>query len=74
MAVNYREYLPIFTGKGFSLKLRGRVYASCVGSCLIYGSETWPMEVEHEARLDGCLLYTSPSPRDGLLSRMPSSA
>ena len=25
-------------------------------------------------RLDSCLLYTSPSPRDGLLSRMPSSA
>ena len=27
----------------------------------------WPL-------LGGCLLYTSPSPRDGLLSRMPSSA
>ena len=28
-----------------------------------------------EARIHmGCLLYTSPSPRDGLLSRMPSSA
>ena len=26
------------------------------------------------AALTGCLLYTSPSPRDGLLSRMPSSA
>ena len=26
------------------------------------------------ARGGGCLLYTSPSPRDGLLSRMPSSA
>ena len=26
------------------------------------------------AHLSGCLLYTSPSPRDGLLSRMPSSA
>ena len=26
------------------------------------------------ATLPGCLLYTSPSPRDGLLSRMPSSA
>ena len=26
------------------------------------------------ARLWDCLLYTSPSPRDGLLSRMPSSA
>ena len=27
-----------------------------------------------EAIGNGCLLYTSPSPRDGLLSRMPSSA
>ena len=26
------------------------------------------------ADLASCLLYTSPSPRDGLLSRMPSSA
>ena len=26
------------------------------------------------ARAENCLLYTSPSPRDGLLSRMPSSA
>ena len=25
-------------------------------------------------RIEDCLLYTSPSPRDGLLSRMPSSA
>ena len=27
-----------------------------------------------KAGSNGCLLYTSPSPRDGLLSRMPSSA
>ena len=26
------------------------------------------------AKSDGCLLYTSPSPRDATLSRMPSSA
>ena len=26
------------------------------------------------SQLGPCLLYTSPSPRDGLLSRMPSSA
>ena len=26
------------------------------------------------AAMSACLLYTSPSPRDGLLSRMPSSA
>ena len=25
-------------------------------------------------KVNPCLLYTSPSPRDGLLSRMPSSA
>ena len=28
----------------------------------------------HAWQADPCLLYTSPSPRDGLLSRMPSSA
>ena len=30
--------------------------------------------VEGAGQLCFCLLYTSPSPRDGLLSRMPSSA
>ena len=49
----------------------------------------WPEPAEYDVTLDGlqtmgkknpdypdgtCLLYTSPSPRDGLLSRMPSSA
>ena len=29
---------------------------------------------KYPSQLSGCLLYTSPSPRDGLLSRMPSSA
>ena len=31
----------------------------------------WRVDLE---RFTNCLLYTSPSPRDGLLSRMPSSA
>ena len=31
-------------------------------------------EAEFKAMVNTCLLYTSPSPRDGLLSRMPSSA
>ena len=30
--------------------------------------------LNHNANIHICLLYTSPSPRDGLLSRMPSSA
>ena len=29
---------------------------------------------ESDTKASDCLLYTSPSPRDGLLSRMPSSA
>ena len=32
----------------------------------------WQKDPSAEIRV--CLLYTSPSPRDGLLSRMPSSA
>ena len=31
-------------------------------------------EPHSDAYIEACLLYTSPSPRDGLLSRMPSSA
>ena len=32
------------------------------------------LAAEKSKRYGTCLLYTSPSPRDGLLSRMPSSA
>jgi len=49
---NIREYLTILTGKGFSLKLKGKVYATCVRSSLMHGSETWPMKVEHELKLN----------------------
>ena len=39
-------------------------------------SITMPMykRIMHSIEGNFCLLYTSPSPRDGLLSRMPSSA
>ena len=33
-----------------------------------------PIAIDAGADIIVCLLYTSPSPRDGLLSRMPSSA
>ena len=40
--------------------------------------DTWPEELDKWDHLAGlrmaCLLYTSPSPRDATLSRMPSSA
>ena len=41
-------------------------------------SDSWWNTIKNGIALAGkqmdCLLYTSPSPRDGLLSRMPSSA
>ena len=40
-----------------------------------YDEVTWERrDVVQTNWKTGCLLYTSPSPRDGLLSRMPSSA
>ena len=47
-----------------SITLDGKL----VCSCLVLGAEA------DNSDISTCLLYTSPSPRDGLLSRMPSSA
>ena len=37
---------------------------------IVVAEKNWLSEKQYLS----CLLYTSPSPRDGLLSRMPSSA
>ena len=56
------------------------VYRRGQGAYLSSGSKSasmaaWAMgRVNSFIRGGHCLLYTSPSPRDGLLSRMPSSA
>src|SRR5664279_6509146 len=43
--------------------------------CRSFGAEPGSTAyAECRRKRTGCLLYTSPSPRDGLLSRMPSSA
>ena len=41
---------------------------------IYYSSSSDSSQKAHYYMGNGCLLYTSPSPRDGLLSRMPSSA
>ena len=38
------------------------------------GVPVYDADAAVHALYENCLLYTSPSPRDGLLSRMPSSA
>ena len=54
------------------------------GGCGLFATSYWVVQRTSQVALFlpklaafsfwGCLLYTSPSPRDGLLSRMPSSA
>ena len=53
-----QEILALWTGLGFYRRAKN-IYAA--------------KEIIKE-NYNNCLLYTSPSPRDGLLSRMPSSA
>ena len=36
--------------------------------------KTWSVQMKFDRSTEVCLLYTSPSPRDATLSRMPSSA
>ena len=47
----FRELLPLLTTKATSLKIRGEIYATCVRSVMLYGSETWPVKVEDSQRL-----------------------
>ena len=63
---------------GTVVYLNGVVYTAREGvyKKVIADGEQLPAHL-HEisnANFHCCLLYTSPSPRDGLLSRMPSSA
>ena len=59
-----------------------RVFIDAVGGATIEDCEKISKDLNYELPLDNffaeldytCLLYTSPSPRDAQLSRMPSSA
>ena len=44
---------------------------NCFVECMHGGADRGALS---DILAEDCLLYTSPSPRDGLLSRMPSSA
>ena len=63
---------PTFLGT-WSLKYSGSSYDLIIEDPLKTQSTEKQKEF-YKAYLNICLLYTSPSPRDGLLSRMPSSA
>ena len=53
------------------------VFDKLIGTWLLEDGKTfeqWTKNADGTYQSIVCLLYTSPSPRDGLLSRMPSSA
>ena len=52
----------------------GTLIGSRVGHVIFYEPHILNRGVLEMFYFSNCLLYTSPSPRDGLLSRMPSSA
>ena len=69
--------VAIFTGVVLALValiLLARKSLVASGNVTISINGQKEIQVPVGGKLMGCLLYTSPSPRDGLLSRMPSSA
>ena len=79
-AQNWRRGKPLWGRRGVAVSLMGSA------PCTIYLGDRYDINccavVPTDERVlpalwafcESCLLYTSPSPRDGLLSRMPSSA
>ena len=48
----FRERSGVLTRTGVPLKLKGKAYATCVRSAMIYESKTWVMDVEQQLRLE----------------------
>ena len=67
------QYLGASAGDGFNAILVGGYTNTQVNTSLEFHGDTWNIG-NNSPVTQSCLLYTSPSPRDGLLSRMPSSA
>ena len=74
-----KQYGNTTAVNGINLDIPAGSYCCLVGPSGCGKTSTLRMISGHEditkgSITIGCLLYTSPSPRDGLLSRMPSSA
>ena len=39
--MKFRECSEILKGRRFSLKMKGKIYKSCIRSAMLYGSEAW---------------------------------
>ena len=48
----FRELRGLLTKRDVTLKLKGKIYAACVRSAMVYGSETWAMTNEEQLCLE----------------------
>ena len=71
-AIDYFQHLLDKYGKGRERKTKIEDFENIDTKQVVVSNER--LYVNAKDGFMGCLLYTSPSPRDGLLSRMPSSA
>ena len=55
-------------------KYSGRILARSANNITLDGREMVRVALAEFPDIEACLLYTSPSPRDAIPSRMPSSA
>ena len=69
----HRWYV-VNTHSGFEKKVAQSIEEQAQKKGIIDNFKKVLVPLEEITELRNCLLYTSPSPRDGLLSRMPSSA
>ena len=81
------SFTRLLASKGYNVALvardEARLHERAAGLREKYGVQTFVLPADLstnegcasvEEYISTCLLYTTPSPRDGLLSRMPSSA
>ena len=47
----FNELVPVLTKRGVSLKLKGKIYDTCVQRVLVYGNETWALKAGDLVRL-----------------------
>jgi len=52
----FRELVPLLTSKHVSVLMRQKLYASCICSCMLHESETWPVEKENELTLQQAVM------------------
>ena len=71
--VGSEEQLKVLTDITTNVRLRKKILQN-ITAYEFYNLKQFETIENLAEKLYGCLLYTSPSPRDATLSRMPSSA